>query len=154
MSESTGSSAQCPICLKGPFLLSNLYRHMKGIHGCDEKEVQQMKDDVKNTIFHDNGTDPCEICGKMYFSRPEKTIRMTEAHGIEKNGNVVSCPGCPCTFGRQIELSRHCFEQHSDEGGDFIVRRNSAVQICPRVGRVTRNVKLSHGSQRLIRGQH
>ncbi|VDO65757.1 unnamed protein product [Heligmosomoides polygyrus] len=50
---------------------------MKGIHGCDEKEVQQMKDDVKNTIFHDNGTDPCEICGKMYFSRPEKTIRMT-----------------------------------------------------------------------------
>lgn len=58
------TSAQCEICLKGAFLLTNLYKHMRHAQKYEEEQVRQMKEDIRIKKFEGRKKNPCVNAAK------------------------------------------------------------------------------------------
>ncbi|RCN42665.1 zinc finger, C2H2 type [Ancylostoma caninum] len=131
------SSAQCHICKNGPFLLSNLYAHLRRFHYCSEYEVNEVRRAIKRAKYRVLQEVKCELCGKAYFSdgglRKHKRLAHKEAPITQSEPSEdhqvravsVACPACGKSLPSSIELAVHLPGEPS------------------RCGRQGKNVKLS-----------
>lgn len=129
-SEYRRTSATCPLCCKGPFVLSNLYKHMRMYHYCEEEDIRQLSEDIRRRKFKNNPEFLCDICGRMLFSSKALKNHKRSDHGYYGISNhIVTCPGCPAVFHKQIQLAEHCLEKHSDGGADFTIVRQEFTSM-------------------------
>ncbi|KAK6734006.1 hypothetical protein RB195_017650 [Necator americanus] len=130
------SSAQCHICKRGPYLLCNLYSHLRQVHYCKEDEVRDVRDAIKRAKYRVLQPRNCDVCGKVYYSpsglrkhkrnthkeRVDATSTSTESdHVVGQVKNYVICPGCDGTLRSNLELAAHCYSDHNDGISDFTI---------------------------------
>ncbi|EYC29041.1 hypothetical protein Y032_0007g3555 [Ancylostoma ceylanicum] len=127
------SSAQCHICKSGPFLLSNLYAHLRRFHFCSEHEVNEVRRAIKRAKYRVLDEVKCELCGKVYFTdgglRKHRRLAHNKATTTQSEPSedrqvktvFVTCPACGERLPNNIELAVHCENTHSDECSDFTV---------------------------------
>ncbi|RCN25106.1 hypothetical protein ANCCAN_29184 [Ancylostoma caninum] len=97
------TSALCNICEKGPFLLRNLYGHLRTIYNSSEDEIKEVQLVVKRSIYAEELE--CEACGKAYFSaglrRHRKYAYAMLAMDFLLENEIISCGGIvSVVFGR------------------------------------------------------
>ncbi|KAK6740263.1 hypothetical protein RB195_008620 [Necator americanus] len=85
------TSAQCCVCRKGPFLLQNLYKHMRKVHKCSDEEVDTVKNAVKRAIYEKEMK--CEDCEKIFFSYGGLRKHKKDVH--EKPAMTISAASKP-----------------------------------------------------------
>ncbi|CAJ0608555.1 unnamed protein product [Cylicocyclus nassatus] len=127
------SQAQCHVCGRGPYLLNNLYSHLRFVHNCPEDEVQEVRAAIKRAKFRVNDRYKCQVCGKTYFSDGGLRKHRRKVHGEQEESETgtaeksqariaaVSCPLCRETFSSSLGLALHCEDKHSDSHLDFTV---------------------------------
>ncbi|EYC03744.1 hypothetical protein Y032_0092g2599 [Ancylostoma ceylanicum] len=121
--------AQCYICKRGPYMLQNLYAHMRKVHKCSEAQVKTAQNAIKKALYEEEVK--CDTCGKSYFSAGGLRKHKRLAHGgdttissvsTEHNEGVsrcVECPVCSSAFYTNMELALHCEQEHSNGCTDF-----------------------------------
>ncbi|KAK6758768.1 hypothetical protein RB195_016161 [Necator americanus] len=100
----TSTSAPCSICGKGPFLIQNLYKHLRNVHKCSEDQVEEVKSAVKRAVYAEEIK--CDTCGRVFFSAYGMRKHKKNVHGdnaastsaaSEANSGInrpIKCPGC------------------------------------------------------------
>ncbi|CAJ0600077.1 unnamed protein product [Cylicocyclus nassatus] len=120
--------AVCSVCGKGPFMLSNLYKHMRNSHHYFEEDVEEVKRAIKRAIYPTELK--CNVCGKSYFSeaglREHKRAHAVDGESPSTSNNTgrksvpqVECPGCKAVFVNHLQLSQHCQKNHNDGSTNF-----------------------------------
>ncbi|KAK6765482.1 hypothetical protein RB195_025410 [Necator americanus] len=75
----TSTSAPCSICSKGPFLIQNLYKHLRNVHKCSEDQVEEVKSAVKRAVYAEEIK--CDTCGRVFFSAYGMRKHKKNVHG-------------------------------------------------------------------------
>ncbi|WKX93550.1 hypothetical protein Q1695_011095 [Nippostrongylus brasiliensis] len=123
--------ALCHVCQKGPYLLCNLYKHLRKVHRFTDEDIHVLQNGIKRTKYEGKPELMCEDCGKIFYSPDCLRIHKTSVHAStttegaspSKKVQHVVCPGCDERFYCNQELAEHCQAAHKEEGQDFSITR-------------------------------
>ncbi|CAJ0592561.1 unnamed protein product [Cylicocyclus nassatus] len=114
--------AYCDICNRGPFLVANLYKHLRNVHKCSQERINRVRNDLKKAMFGNEFT--CE-CGAIYHSKDGLRKHKSAAHPTESThaSHGVTCPICDRRSASHLDLIEHC--RHSHPSADLTVQRKT-----------------------------
>ncbi|KAK6055041.1 zinc finger, C2H2 type [Cooperia oncophora] len=111
------TQARCHVCLKGPFPLSRLYRHLRTVHDISQDEVKEVQIAIRKAMHKEKVELKCEFCGGTYYSDKGLSKHKRVVHGEARR--PVKCPGCEFSSHTVLELANHCRNKHSGNGLSF-----------------------------------
>ncbi|VDL70096.1 unnamed protein product [Nippostrongylus brasiliensis] len=143
--------ALCHVCQKGPYLLCNLYKHLRKVHRFTDEDIHVLQNGIKRTKYEGKPELMCEDCGKIFYSPDCLRIHKTSVHAStttegaspSKKVQHVVCPGCDERFYCNQELAEHCQAAHKEEGVDVSeekkrYRKSKKVHThCPCFAKIT-----------------